>query len=89
MGEFAVASPLNERGNMEPEVTQRNALDMQVCVPADWTDEQVKTFADYHNLCGTVAGWQIRKEGSPWLAGKPERNPCAERQGFVHVMLDA
>lgn len=84
------ASPLNEReGKMEPQVTREGFLDMQVCVPADWTDEQVKTFADAQNPCGTENGWGIRKEGSPYLAGKPERNPCAERQGCVHIMLDA
>lgn len=70
----------------EPEVTHNGLLDAQVCVPEDWTDEQVLAFAP---LCGTVAGWQIRREGSPWLKGAPERNPCLEREGFVHIMLDA
>jgi len=30
----------------KPEVTRCGALDMQVCVPNSWTDEQVKEFAD-------------------------------------------
>lgn len=74
---------------MSAEVTQRNALDMQVCVPADWTDEQVKDFADNENLCGTATGWHIRKEGDRMLGGAPERQECAERKGCVHIMLDA
>lgn len=72
-----------------PEVTRIGALDMQVCVPEDWTDEQVVTFANAENCCGTELGWQIRREGSPLLAGAPERRPCADREAFVHVMLDA
>ncbi len=31
---------------MAAEVTRHGALDMQVCAPSDWTDEQVKEFAD-------------------------------------------
>lgn len=74
---------------MSAEVTRVGGLDMQVCVPTDWTDEQVKTFADNANLCGTSLGWVIRKEGDPHLAGAPERCPCAERAGYVHITLDA
>lgn len=71
------------------EVTRRGALDMQVCVPADWGDDAVKAFADQENLCGTADGWAIRKEGDPALNGDPERAACQSRPGFVHVMLDA
>lgn len=74
---------------MNAEVTKTGALDMQVCVPADWTDEQVKTFADTANPCGTTAGWFIRRSGDRALGGDPERQPCAQRQGYVHIMLDA
>ncbi len=74
---------------MSAEVTRRGALDMQVCVPAEWTNEQVKEFADQENLCGTEDGWFIRRSGDPALAGAPERVACSERAGHVHVMLDA
>jgi hypothetical protein len=74
---------------MTAEVTLHGALDMQVCVPADWTDEQVKEFADRENLCGTTGGWFIRKEGDKALAGSPERAACESRPEHVHVMLDA
>lgn len=62
---------------------------MQVCVPMDWTDEQVKSFADRSNLCGTEHGWGIRRQGSEMLAGADERVMCSSRLGCVHVMLDA
>lgn len=74
---------------MNPEVTRRGAFDMQVCVPADWTDEQVKEFADKEYESGTDNGWFIRKEGDKGLSGDPERAKCSSRHGFVHIMLDA
>ncbi len=74
---------------MEAQVTRKGAIDMQVCVPKDWTDEQVKYFADVDNPCGTDLGWVIRREGDKNLLDKPERNSCSERVGFVHIMLDA
>lgn len=74
---------------MEAEVTQRNALGMQVCVPAKWTDEEVKSFAESSNPCGTTNGWSIRREGDKMLIDMPERNPCGRNTGYVHIMLDA
>lgn len=74
---------------MAAEITRRGALDMQVCVPAEWTDEQVLAFANDGNPCGTTNGWFIRKEGDEALAGCPERNPCESRANHVHIMLDA
>ena len=74
---------------MEAEVIRSGLLDMQVCVPADWTDEGVKVFADAENPCGTEHGWHIRREGDKALNGMPERNPCTSRSGAVHIMLDA
>lgn len=74
---------------MAAEVTIIGILDMQVCVPEGWTDDQVKEFAERENPCGTENGWIIRKEGDAALTGAPERQPCAERSGHVHIMLDA
>lgn len=74
---------------MEAEITRRGALDMQVCVPDSWNDSKVKEFAESNNPCGTSHGWFIRKEGDEMLKDKPERNSCHDREGFVHIMLDA
>ena len=74
---------------MTAEVTKIGCLDMQVCVPDDWTDDQVRDFAAGENPCGTTGGWFIRREGDKALNGDPERRPCAERANHVHVMLDA
>lgn len=74
---------------MVAEVIRRGALDMQVCVPTEWTDEQVLDFAGRENLCGTTNGWFIRCQGAEALAGDDERVPCQDRSGHVHIMLDA
>jgi hypothetical protein len=70
-------------------VTRRGALDMQVCVPEKWTNEQVKEFADKENPCGTSLGWTIRKQGDKLLLGASERVICSQLKTFVHIMLDA
>lgn len=73
----------------DAEITRRGVFDCQVCVPKDWTDEQVKAFADSNNWCGTENGWFIRRAGDRALSGSPERQPCLVRDGHVHIMLDA
>jgi len=70
------------------DVTRYGVLDMQVCVPAGWSDEEVEAFAERENPSGTN-GWTIRRKGDAALGGDPERNPCGAREGYVHVTLDA
>lgn len=71
-------------------VTRTGALDMQVCVPGDWTDDQIEQFANHENICGTANGWKIRKQGDAALVGKDERVKCqGGAAGNVHIMLDA
>lgn len=77
-----------EARQVKPAVTKRGIVDCQVCVPADFTDEQVKDFANFANPSGLTHGWAIRKQGSEWLAGDNERVPCDARAGCVHIMLD-
>jgi len=73
----------------EAEITRSGLLDMQVCVPKTWMDHQIEEFANANNPAGTEAGWTIRRQGSSLLAGADERVPCEERNGCVHLMLDA
>lgn len=73
---------------VEAEVTRWGILDMQVCVPSSWSDEQVCSFADMQNPAGTEMGWIIRREGDAFLSGDSERSVCEDRKGFVHIMLD-
>ena len=73
----------------EAEVTRHGLLDMQVCVPKDWSDKQVQVFAEQAEPCGTTGGWTVRKQGSDLLAGQDERVQCEDHNHRVHVMLDA
>ena len=73
----------------KPEIVRYGGLHMAVCVPEGWDDERVVRFAESGYPCGTSGGWFIRKEGSRFLAGDPERFPCDTKRGFVHIVLDA
>jgi hypothetical protein len=73
----------------KPQVIRHGALDMQVCVPRDWTDEQVTEFANREYFCGTELGWVIRKQGDRLLAGAPGRIECQSEPSHVHIVLDA
>lgn len=75
----------------DPQVTKFGILDMQVCVPEDFTDDQAIAFAEREYPSGT-AGWKVRKTGDPALLGADERVKCSGqngREGYVHIMLDA
>lgn len=87
----------------QPQVTKYGLLSMQVCVPKEYTDEQVMAFVKRYEQSVVAeaelaigrkcpmthrTGWEIRKEGSPYLQGSPERAQCVERCGCVHIMLD-
>ena len=84
-----MAKTLETDATMFAEVTHRGLLDMQVCVPGGWSDDQIIEFAEREYPCGTARGWQIRRNGDKLLNGDPERVPCSKRHGHVHVMLDA
>jgi hypothetical protein len=75
--------------SFKPVITHRGAFSIQVCVPTNWSDEQVKEFADNESLCGTTRGWQIRRQGDKALVGDNERERCWNRHDFVHIILDA
>jgi len=75
--------------NMEAEVTKIRALDMQVCVPKGWSDNQVIEFAEKENPCGTRNGWFIRKQESERLAGSDERVQCEKNKNNCHIILEA
>lgn len=71
-----------------PEIVRHGLCAMQVCVPADFTDEQVSQFANSECPTGIASQWAIRKQGHECLAGCDERVRCEARDGFVHIMLE-
>jgi hypothetical protein len=74
---------------MTAQVVRSTGLSLQVCVPDHWTDDQVISFAEISNPCGTEFGWAIRREGDESLKGDPERQKCRTLHGHVHIVLDA
>lgn len=74
---------------MKPNLVRASLLDMQICVPKEYTDEQVIEAAELLNPSGTKNGWQIRKQGHEDLRGDDERVTCAKWDENVHVTLDA
>lgn len=74
---------------MSAEVTRMGLLDAQVCVPAEWTDEQARAFLEQQYSCGTSHGWQMRHNGHEALGGCSERVQCEQRSGHVHIMFEA
>lgn len=65
----------------QAEVIQHGFIELRVCVPEDWTDNDITAYAEETNPCGTETGWMIRTAA--------DRIPCPDSKfGFVHVILD-
>lgn len=64
----------------KPEVLRVGFLQMQVCVPRDYSNEAVEQFANGHTPTGIDSKWTIRFE-------TPVRARCEERTGCVHLVL--
>lgn len=74
---------------MSAQVIRMSLLDMQVCVPKAWTDQQALAYADKAYPCGTSEGWRIRRQGHRRLKGMDERVKCDECADHVHIMMDS
>jgi hypothetical protein len=71
----------------EAEVLRHSLLNLQVCVPEEWCDDEIVAFAESECPCGTTNGWFVSTEQLP--SGDEPRVACANRDGFVHVVLMA
>jgi len=69
-----------------PEIVRWSLLNLQVCVPEEYTDAEVIEFADHNHRTGLDHGWRIVR-ADEMTDGSPERNPCSQRKGCVHVLL--
>lgn len=74
--------------SIEAEILRAGLVDCQVCVPIEWTDEQVVEFTNTMNPTGITSQWAIRRAGNHYLNGAPKRVTCAEDPTKVHIMLD-
>lgn len=67
-----------------PTVLNQNVFSLQLCVPKDWSNDQILKWVETVNPCGTKAGWQIVNE--PDRKGNPARNPCAD---MIYLVVEA
>jgi len=75
----------------KPAMIRRHVFWCQVCVPSDWTDENIVAFAEREYPCGTENGWHLVKPGEE-SACRVEGQAivaCEDRKGFVHRILVA
>lgn len=63
----------------DPSIVRLGVFDFDVCVPADWADEQVEDFAESSYPCSDFGSWKVHGD----------RITCANRDGFVHISLTA
>lgn len=73
---------------MLPMIIKNSIFTCQACVPEHWTDTQIVEFVENRQPSGTENGWMVLKDGDPRLQGDAGRGKCAERAGFIHVVLE-
>lgn len=65
----------------KPCMVRIGLLDMQTCVPHDYTDKQIIEFVESQHPCGTTQGWHIDYDLG--------RVQCAKDENCVHVVVVA
>lgn len=83
-GESACLAVLTEEEACRGTILATTLFQCGVCVPAEWNDEQVVAYAGMDCPAGTENGWRVHTSGPD-----PVRVPCQEKEGFVHLVLDA
>lgn len=68
--------------DIQPEVITDTGLSMKVCVPEEWTDEQVVEFGESQSGIETECGWKIQYKDTD-----QERIACQDRPGTCHIVL--
>jgi hypothetical protein len=75
----------------EPLVFRMNFLTCNICVPKDWTEEQILKVAEEQNPAGTSNGWfvytQEMLDENEYSKGTQAIVPCDELEGHVHYIL--
>jgi hypothetical protein len=72
---------------MSAQVVRTGLMDMQVCVPKDWSDEQAEQFANGSRPTGLDHGWKLREAADRAQNGAPIRVQCEQDAANVHIML--
>lgn len=73
---------------MKPSVIQQRFLNIQICVPKDWTDEQAEEFANEEISTGITSKWEMVHDNDDMLNGDPERAQCDDDPEYIHIVLN-
>lgn len=68
----------------EPMVTRHGILNLQVCVPKEYTDKQAEEFANNANPTGVSSRWEIMPESE---MEDLQRVQCEDHPENVHILL--
>lgn len=71
---------------MAAEVIRAGLLEIQVCVPKTFTDEQVEEFTNEDNPTGLESRWRIQRE----VEDNPTyqiRCQCSQKEDHCHLVL--
>ena len=70
------------------QIINKYIFSTQVCAEESATDQEIEEYVNCVLPTGLDSKWVIRKQGDTVLEGDPERQPCEDKSGWVHVMLD-
>jgi len=71
----------------EASILRNSVFIVQVCVPKDWTDQEVIDFTERECPNRGTFNWSIVRTGDRLLDDNPRRVNCAENENFVHMVL--
>jgi hypothetical protein len=69
----------------DPNVVRHRLFSVQICVPAEFTDEQAIAAGEKLCPCGTEHGWSVAQPAR--LNGDPSRVTCEKYPENVHIVL--
>lgn len=71
-----------------PELIGSRLVSVQVCVPDNWSNDQVIDFVQRMPVSWEKEAWEVRKDGDVLLCGHPAKTPCKKKPGYIHMFLD-
>ena len=71
-----------------PNMPRMGALDCQICVPKEYSNQEAIDAAEELYRCGTSGGWRV-VTSVEYLNGDNERVQCERYPENVHIMLEA
>lgn len=72
-------------GTHKATIVARWYLSMALCVPVQWTNQQVEQFAT--EVDGRT-GWRVRPDESPIWSDGVRPYPCPTNPGYIHLIVD-